>query len=122
MKLGKYTARLRKRGAYEPSFCYMMDTLLQSRIATRNESNRDFYDEDVNVYLALLLNSLVTDRFHRTTARYIVRRPSDLCEILDHAENLYAKREIYRANGDFLLVQSGVFQVPREDAASRADL
>jgi hypothetical protein len=120
MRLGKYTALLRKRGPYEPSFCYLMDTFLQSRIATRNESNRDFYDEDVNVYLALLLNSVVTDRFHRTAARYIAKHESDLWEILDHAENVFAKREIYRANADFLLLQNGVFHVPSEDALSQA--
>lgn len=116
MKLGKYTSALAKRGTHEPSFCYLMDSLLQSRIATAQESNRDYFDEDVNVYLALLLNSIVSDRFHETAARYVARRETDLPEIMDRTENLYVKHEIYRANGDFVLLQTGLFQVPRDDA------
>ncbi|RPJ43850.1 MAG: hypothetical protein EHM19_07895 [Candidatus Latescibacterota bacterium] len=122
MAIGKYTPMLRKRGAYEPSFCYLMDTLLQSRIATRNESNQDFYDEDVNVYLALLLNSIVTDRFHRASSRYIAARECDLSEIVGGAKSLFTKHEIYRLNGDFLLVRTGLFTLPREDAESKTGL
>ena len=73
--LGKYTIRLRKRGAYEPSFCYLIDSLLQSRIATRNESNKEYYDEDTNVYIAHLLNSIVNERFQEMAARYVVGCP-----------------------------------------------
>jgi len=113
MALGKYTSRLKKCGRYEPSFCYLMDTLLQSRIATDHESNKEYFDEDVNVYLALLLNSIVTDRFHRISTQFIARHEVDLPEILDRAENMYMKHEIYRMNGDFLLLQTGLFRIPR---------
>lgn len=121
MKLGKYTSALAKRGTHEPSFCYMMDSLLQSRIATDQESNRDYFDEDVNAYLALLLNSVVSDRFHEVAARYVAPREIDLAEIMERTDNLYVKHEIYRVNADFILLQSGVFQVPREDSARRYD-
>ncbi|MFH1277953.1 MAG: hypothetical protein ABIK65_06210 [Candidatus Eisenbacteria bacterium] len=119
MKLGKYTSALAKRGTHEPSFCYMMDSLLQSRIAIAQESNRDFFDEDVNVYLALLLNSVVSDRFHEVTSRYVAPREIDLAEIMEQTDNLYVKHEIYRVNGDFVLLQSGLFQVPREDQVTK---
>jgi hypothetical protein len=95
-----------------------MDTFLQSRIATGHESNRDFYDEDVNVYLALLLNSLVNDRFHREASSYVAHRESDLHEIVGRAENPFVKHEIYRRNGDFLLMRTGLFHVPRENDAA----
>ncbi|MBN1826096.1 MAG: hypothetical protein JW958_07510 [Candidatus Eisenbacteria bacterium] len=114
MKLQKYTDGLAKKGAYEPSISYLMDAFLQSRIATKNESNRDYFDEDVNVYLALLLNSVVTDRFHKTASRYIARYNTDLTEVLDRAENPFMRYEIYRMNGDNLLLRTGLFRLPKE--------
>lgn len=122
MTLGTYTDRLKKRGSHEPSFCYLMDTLLQSRIATRHESNRDYFDEDVNVYLALLLNSMVTNRFHQKASCYIAPTESDLTEIVERAGNTWAKHEVYRTNGDFLLLQTGIFHVPHDDWEKRWDL
>ncbi len=122
MALGTYTDRLKKRGSHEPSFCYLMDTLLQSRIATCHESNRDYFDEDVSVYLALLLNSMVTNRFHRKASHYIAPTNSDLPEIVERAGNAWAKHEVYRTNGDFLLLQTGIFHVPDDDREKRWDL
>lgn len=112
MSIDRYTDSLLTNGSSEPSFAYLVDSFLQSRIATENESNREYFDEDVNVYLSLLLNSVVSDRFHRAAASYVAGYESDLPEILDRADTDYTKYQIYRANADFLLLQTGLFTIP----------
>ncbi len=114
MSLDRYTDELMKRGKCDPSFSYMLDTLLQSRIATDHESNSEYFDEDVNVYLSLLLNSMVKNGFHREAARYVAGYESDLPEILDQARTAVMKYRVYRINADYLLLQTGLFQVPGE--------
>ncbi len=114
MSLDQYTDDLMMNGKCEPSFAFLIDSFLQSRIATENESNREYFDEDVNVYLSLLLNSMVSDRFHQSAARYVAGYESDLPEILDRADNSYMKYQIYRTNADFLLLQTGLFNIPSD--------
>jgi hypothetical protein len=57
------------------------DDTLPSRASPSSASPIAFHDEDVNVYLALLLNSIVTDRFHRAAPASL--RGMRSCEILD---------------------------------------
>lgn len=113
MSLDQYTDALMMKGKCEPSFAFLIDSFLQSRIATENESNKEYFDEDVNVYLSLLLNSIVSDNFHQSAARYVAGYESDLPEILDRADNSYMKYKIYRTNADFLLLQTGLFSIPQ---------
>lgn len=112
MKLLPYTDDLISQGKSEPSFMYLMDSFLQSRINTGQESNGDYFDEDVNVYLVLLLNSLVSNHFNSSSGDYIVHYDSDLRERLDRTESDFTKYDIYRANADFLLLQTGMFRIP----------
>ncbi len=114
MGFDRYTDRLLRSQEGEPSFAYLLDTLLQSRIATANESNREYFDEDVNVYVTLLLNSMVSNRFHEEAAAYVVDYETDLPQILDRASSYHTKYQIYRANADFLLLRTGLFQLPQD--------
>jgi hypothetical protein len=43
----------------QPTYYFMINCLLYSRMETGLVSNQDFYDEDVNVYLAHLLHSFI---------------------------------------------------------------
>ncbi len=114
MTVDRYTDKLLIRGKCQPSFSFLVDSFLQSRIATDHESNREYFDEDVNVYLTLLLNSMVRDDFHQAAVQYVVGYESDLPEILDRADSSYMKYQVYRMNADYLLLQTGLFQVPEE--------
>ncbi len=114
MGLDSYTNSLLRIGQSDPAFSFLFDKLLKSRIATDNESNKEFFDEDVNIYLSLLLNSMVSDEFHKVSARYVAGYETDLPEILDSVDTSYMKYQIYRINADFLLLQTGLFLVPGE--------
>jgi len=43
----------------QPTYYFMINCLLYSRMETGLVSNQDYYDEDVNVYLAHLLHSFI---------------------------------------------------------------
>ena len=48
----------------EPTFFFMLNCLLYSRLETGNPSNQGFYDEDVNMYLTNLLCSFMKPEYH----------------------------------------------------------
>jgi hypothetical protein len=77
----------------QPTYYFMINCLLYSRMETGLVSNQDFYDEDVNVYLAHLLHSFIDSRL-----KYL----------------------IYKTNADFLLISIGIFDNPVGTAAPRA--
>ena len=47
----------------QPTYYFMINCLLYSRMETGLVSNQDFYDEDVNVYLAHLLHSFINPEY-----------------------------------------------------------
>lgn len=92
---------------------FMMDNLLYSRMESGHPSNEDFYDEDVNVYVAGLLESLMDPSRHETMRDLVVPWDASLFESgpgrADHRTRYLA----YRANADFILVHLGIFDNPR---------
>ena len=62
----------------EPTFFFMLNCLLYSRLETGHHSNQDFYDEDVNMYLTNLLCSFMKPEYHRSAKKYISRYDTNL--------------------------------------------
>ena len=69
----------------EPTFFFMLNCLLYSRLETGFPSNHDFYDEDVNVYLANLLCSFMKPEFHRRARRYLSPYDTSLFEKIENS-------------------------------------
>lgn len=107
-----------KKREVEPNFFFMMNCLLYSRLETGYPSNRDYYDEDVNMYLANLLTSFMNPEYHRRTRKYLSRYDSDLFEKVKDSTDVRLKYTIYKTNADFLLISIGIF---RNATASRPD-
>lgn len=93
-------------GEREPFFFFLLNAYLQSRIETRNESDGD---EEVNVYLAGLLCSLVDGRFYTCNLDRLAASPADVCQRVQTCGSDRAKAEVYRANADHRLVAFGLF-------------
>ncbi len=113
------TGRRRKRkldlGAdVQTSYFFMLNCLLHSRVNTGIESNSDFYDEDVNVYLAHLLNAHIDPRYLLRVSRYIFPTDAALAASLDGDTDCRTKYETYKANADFLLMAVSVFDLFEE--------
>jgi len=99
------------RGAV-PSGFFMLDLLLETRSGCGYPSNREFYDEDVNVYLADLLTALVYTERHAEMARLVVPYDVDLFELVARERDPRMNLLRYRVNGDFLLACLGIFDNP----------
>jgi len=100
------------RREIEPNFFFMMNCLLYSRLETGYTSNRDYYDEDVNMYLANLLTSFMNPEYHRRTRKYLSRYDSTLFEKIKDSTDVRLKYTIYKTNADFLLISIGIFRNP----------
>lgn len=96
----------------EPDFFFMMNCLMYSRLETGNPSNRDFYDEDVNVYLASLLTSFMNPEYHERSKKYLSRYDTSLFSKIKDSSDVRLKYTIYKTNADFLLVSIGIFRNP----------
>lgn len=94
------------------TYFFMMNNLLYSRIESGFPSNDEYFDEDVNVYLAGLLASMIDPAYHAAAARYIRTYDIQLYELVEAMEHDYTKYQAYKTNADFLLVSIGIFDNP----------
>jgi hypothetical protein len=96
----------------EPTFFFMLNCLLYSRLEKGYPSNQDFYDEDVNVYLANLLCSFMKPEYHRRARAYLSPYDTSLFEKIESSTDARLKYTIYKTNADFLLISIGIFDNP----------
>jgi hypothetical protein len=123
-KTGRTSSRRRGRkleigSGVQTSYFFMLNCLLHSRISIGIESNSVFYDEDVNVYLAHLLNAHIDPRYLQRVSQYIAYTDADLAASLDGERDIRRRYEAYKANGDFLLMAISVFGLYDEPRHSR---
>jgi len=103
-----------------PSYYFMMRCLLCSRIETGLCSNEAGYDEDVNIYVAHLLNSFSDPRYLAESRKYLSKYDTEVFERLAHSDDARLKYTIYKANADFLLISIGIFENPGAMLSGRA--
>src|SRR5215813_1973171 len=104
----------------QPTYYFMVNCLLYSRMETGLVSNQDFYDEDVNVYLAHLLHSFINPEYVEQSKKFLSKYDTDVFRRLANSADARLKYQIYKTNADFLLVSIGIFDNPAMAAASRA--
>jgi hypothetical protein len=103
----------------QTSYFFMLNCLLHSRVSTGIESNSVFYDEDVNVYLAHLLNAHMDPKYLQRVSGYVALNDVDLATALDGDSDCRRRYEVYKANADFLLMAVSVFDIYDEPRHSR---
>lgn len=106
----------------QPTYYFMINCLLYSRMETGLVSNQDCYDEDVNVYLAHLLHSFINPEYVEQSKRFLSKYDTDVFRRLSNSTDARLKYQIYKTNADFLLVSIGVFDNPAIAGASRTRL
>ena len=94
-----------KNGEREKMFFYMLNAYLCSRLDTECESDQD---EEVNVYMAHLLHSLVDGSFYTENAGVLANTPLDVFSKVEDGGNRH-KIKVYRTNADHRLVAFGLF-------------
>ena len=101
-----------KRVEMRPTYYFMMKCLLYSRMETGLISNQDFYDEDVNVYIAHLLDSMIQPDNVERARRFLSQYDTEVFRKLADSKDARLKYTIYKTNADFLLISLGVFDNP----------
>ena len=103
----------------QPTYYFMINCLLYSRMETGLVSNQEYYDEDVNVYLAHLLHSFINPEYVEQSKKFLSRYDTDVFRRLAHSSDSRLKYLIYKTNADFLLISIGIFDNPLGPSASR---
>jgi hypothetical protein len=96
----------------QPTYYFMINCLLYSRMETGLVSNQDFYDEDVNVYLAHLLHSFINPEYVEQSKKFLSKYDTDVFRRLATSSDARLKYLVYKTNADFLLVSIGIFDNP----------
>ena len=117
-RLGQESQPPSDRGT-TPTFHFMLKCLLYSRLQTGLVSTREFYDEDVNVYMAHLLQSFINPDYVERARPYLSQYDTDVFKCLGRSMDARLKYTIYKANADFLLVSMGIFDDPQAIAPER---
>ena len=98
----------------KPSYYFMMRSLLHSRIDTGLPSPPGGEEEDVNVYLAHLLQAFGDSAFFESSRPYLHRYDHEVFDRLSHSTDARLKYKIYKTNADFLLISIGIFDNPSQ--------
>ena len=93
-------------GERETVFFFMLNAFLCARIDTANESEND---EEVNVYMAYLLESLVDGSFYANHGDRLAVTPLDVYAKVEESDEARFKLDVYRRNADFRLVAFALF-------------
>jgi hypothetical protein len=102
-----------RRPSSEDAYFFMMNSLLHSRMEAGFPSNDICFDEDVNVYLASLLASLIFPQGGDGGARGILPGDASLFEAAEAAAGAREKYRMYRRSADRILVSLGIFKNAR---------
>jgi hypothetical protein len=100
----------------EESLYFMLNSPLQSRIDTGEETTDD---EDVNVCLANLLHSFLDTDDHQKNASLVSSYETDVAGIAD-TEDLRKRYRVFRTNGDHALIFTSIFDRPFPDRRRRS--
>jgi hypothetical protein len=103
----------------QPTYYFMINCLLYSRMETGLVSNQEYYDEDVNVYLAHLLHSFINPEYVEQSKKFLSKYDTDVFRRLSSSSDARLKYLIYKTNADFLLVSIGIFDNPMIPSTSR---
>ena len=95
-----------ENGERETVFFFMLNAFLCARIDTANESEGD---EEVNVYMAYLLESLVDGTFYAEYGDSLAFTPLDVYAKANERDETRYKLDIYRRNADFRLIAFALF-------------
>jgi len=88
---------------------FFLEQILKTRIALHVETGQNEFDQEINVYIAGLLNSLVASESFVKQKPYISAFDLEIRKWLENHPGLRNEYVVYRDNADFGLIQTGLF-------------
>jgi hypothetical protein len=99
---------LKNKGSHDTAF-FFLHHILKARADLHLESGKNEHDQEVNVYISGLMNSLVDSEAFLHTREYISIFDVDVRRYLDDHPGARNEYVVYRDNADFGLLLQGVF-------------
>jgi hypothetical protein len=99
-----------------PTFFFMLNCLLLTRVQNDLETDDSAFEQEVNVYLANLLTAFANPAYTECLRPYLSEHDIELFERLKNSNDARLKYTIYKANADFLLFSIGVFDSAGEQS------
>ncbi len=96
------------KGVKEPTSFFMVNALLKSRLTLGLESNSPYFDEDVNVYLADLMVSLVDPERIDARAELVRGCDTEVAALAESGGDRH-RAATYQANADSIVVRLAIF-------------
>jgi hypothetical protein len=93
----------------EPTFLFMLNCVLFTRVKNDIEAGDNRFEEEVNVYLANLLTAFSKPSYIENLRPYLSDHDIEVFRRLERSNDARLKYTIYKANADFLLFSIGVF-------------
>jgi hypothetical protein len=108
-------------GGVESSRFYLMNCLLHSRLDSGNPSNNVRFDEDVNVYLAHLLDTFI-DLPNRRVGKFRIVSDHEVHREVSSTNDVRRRYQIYKTQADNILMALGIFENAALGRPSQADV
>ena len=99
-------------GTPEVRQAFMMRCILKSRLDTGLPSDDDGHEQDVNIYLSLLLAAYADPTYCMRVGGYISPNDTTVFETAQHSPSKRFRYRVYRVNADHLMMSIAVFQNP----------
>ena len=94
----------------DSAIAYLLNALLKSRSTCHLPSNKEEFDEDVNIYLAHLLFAASLPDYQAAVQRYLSTNVSEMADLMEKNNDRIVRYFIYKVNADYLMVHLGIFQ------------
>jgi hypothetical protein len=100
----------------EPTFFFMLNCLLLTRVQNNLESGNGMFEQEVNMYLANLLTAFSNPSYVQQLRPHLSEHDVEVFSRLENSNDARLKYTIYKANADFLLFSIGVFDSAGEQS------
>jgi hypothetical protein len=98
-----------KSKAVQGTGFFFLNYILKARADLHFESGRHELDQEVNVYISGLLNSLASSNSFIRQKEYLSAFDADIRHYIENHPGIRNEYEVYRDNADFGLIVHGVF-------------
>ncbi|MFH1314377.1 MAG: hypothetical protein ABIJ00_14260 [Candidatus Eisenbacteria bacterium] len=99
----------------EPTFFFMLNCVLLTRVNNGLESDDNQFEQEINVYLANLLTAFANPSYIERLRPYLSEHDIEVFRRLEGSTDARLKYTVYKANADFLLFSIGVFDSAGEE-------
>tara|TARA_Y100000034_G_scaffold129323_2_gene185564 strand:+ start:144 stop:707 length:564 start_codon:yes stop_codon:yes gene_type:complete len=78
-----------------------------------------YHEEDVNVYIMFLLNSLVDSKFYSENGKFLQKKAYEVYEKSTKMNSNWERAMLFRVNADNLLLRLGLFKSEEDDIGNK---